>query len=126
MVFYATRVLKATSGDPVTASIFRFPLAKARHDGATIGRDKKVRLTGNRCQCTACGQYYNSVSVFDRHRVGGWENYGCNRRCLTEIEMQARGWVKTRKGFWIERQRLDVMRRSVVHPSPCVRVRGDP
>jgi hypothetical protein len=60
-------------------------------------------LTGKRCHCSACDEYFNSVSVFDRHRVGNWLNDGANRRCLTIDEMVARGWSINANGFWIER-----------------------
>lgn len=57
-----------------------------------------MKLVGNRCQCAACGAYFNRVSTFDRHRVG---EFGVSRRCLSEQEMQAKGWKPNAKGFWI-------------------------
>jgi hypothetical protein len=69
------------------------------------------RLTGSRCQCSRCGEYFNSVSVFDRHRIGNWEAEGVYRRCLSILEMLSRGWRLNRRGFWIERQRIDAPRR---------------
>jgi len=62
------------------------------------------RLTGNRCRCTACGEPFNSVSTFDRHRIGGWQGRGADRRCLSSSEMRARGWDRNAHGFWIERR----------------------
>src|SRR6516165_8365228 len=62
------------------------------------------RLTGSRCRCGACGELFNSVSVFDRHRVGPWTDKGVQRRCLSAEEMSARGWQTNVKGFWIERR----------------------
>lgn len=74
------------------------------------------RLTGSRCRCQTSGEYFNSTSVFDRHRVGPWRDQGTHRRCLSANEMTARGWSLNAKGFWIERQRpsagLDRARRS--------------
>jgi hypothetical protein len=29
-----------------------------------------MKLSGNRCQCTRCGTYFNRVSTFDKHRIG--------------------------------------------------------
>jgi hypothetical protein len=55
------------------------------------------KLTGNRCQCAACGEYFNRERVFDRHRIGE----PGNRRCLTAAEMTARGWNRNAAGFWI-------------------------
>jgi hypothetical protein len=65
------------------------------------------RLTGSRCKCGACGQLFNSVSVFDRHRVGPWKDRGIHRRCLNREEMIRGGWCVSKVGFWIERRRLD-------------------
>jgi hypothetical protein len=76
--------------------------------GASIG----VRLTGSRCRCAVCGQVFNSVSTFDRHRRGNFGNAGRNRSCLTERELVARGWRRNFTGFWIERPRIDVTPRN--------------
>jgi len=65
-------------------------------------------LTGNRCQCPACLDLFNSPSIFDRHRVGDFAKAGelrHERRCLTAREMAARGWSRNGAGFWIERAR---------------------
>lgn len=58
------------------------------------------KLTGNRCQCTACGKYFNGAQPFDKHRVG---EYGVNRHCLTVAEMGRCGWKRNVAGFWCER-----------------------
>lgn len=58
------------------------------------------KLTGMRCRCAACSENFNSVSVFDRHRVGS----PANRRCLSMSEMFARGWSVNGAGFWIRSQ----------------------
>ena len=72
----------------------------------------KLRLGHSHCRCEACGHHFNSVSVFDRHRVGDWDLRGANRRCLDPKEMRMRGWLRNSKGFWIERKwgrrRLDL------------------
>lgn len=60
--------------------------------GATI----VPKLTGNRCQCTACGEYFSSVRGFDRHRVG---EYGNDRRCIPVAELLASGWIRNARGF---------------------------
>ncbi|WP_457095877.1 FDXHR family putative zinc-binding protein [Lysobacter sp. P5_B9] len=55
------------------------------------------RLTGNRCQCPTCGDYFGSVRGFDRHRVG---TVGApDRRCMTGAEMLATGWQRNARGF---------------------------
>jgi hypothetical protein len=60
-------------------------------------------LTGSRCQCPACGEYFASVTVFDRHRVGDFASgeQPSSRRCLTVAEMMAQEWPKNGKGFWL-------------------------
>lgn len=60
------------------------------------------KLTGNKCECTACGQFFNRVSTFDRHRVG---QFGVDRRCLTMDEMTAKGWRLNDKRFWLTEAR---------------------
>lgn len=61
-----------------------------------------MKLTGERCQCTGCGEYFNRVSTFDRHRVG---EHGVDRRCLTVEEMEAKTWRKNEAGFWLSEPR---------------------
>jgi hypothetical protein len=66
------------------------------------------KLTGNRCRCSACGDYFNSTSTFDRHRAGTFAARGTGshaRRCLTADELRAKGWARNAAGFWIERPR---------------------
>ncbi len=59
---------------------------------------RKPRLTGNRCECTTCGELFNGVSGFNRHRVG---RYGVDRRCLDASEMAAFGFSRNATGFWV-------------------------
>lgn len=64
------------------------------------------RLTGNRCQCTACGESFNGAQPFDKHRAGPYAKPGewqGNRRCLTVVEMEARGFIRNAAGFWCDR-----------------------
>lgn len=67
-----------------------------------------TRLTGSRCLCYSCGQHFNSVSTFDRHRIGAHPH----RRCLTPEALTAKGWKVNEAGFWIERASPDRTRRS--------------
>lgn len=57
-----------------------------------------MRLTGDKNQCPACAQLFNSVKAFDRHRAG---QFGIDRRCLTIREMEAKGMSINSQGFWI-------------------------
>jgi hypothetical protein len=59
-------------------------------------------LRGDHCQCSGppyrgCGQHFNSVRAFDKHRTGEWTN----RRCLTVDEMGAKGMALSSTGFWV-------------------------
>ena len=63
------------------------------------------KLTGNRCQCTTCGEYFNGVTPFDHHRVGSYAkpDQPNTRRCLTLAEMVAAGFIRNAAGFWCDR-----------------------
>lgn len=65
------------------------------------GTSPRLRPGSRRCLCAQCGELFNSVSVFDLHRIGP---YGTNRRCLTVREMQAKGWGRNTDGFWTQRR----------------------
>ena len=58
------------------ASVLHLPKA-----GNGIPRRK---LRGDRNQCCACDEYFNSSSAFDQHRTGSFNG---TRRCLTVVEM---------------------------------------
>jgi hypothetical protein len=59
-------------------------------------------LTGSRCRCRECGDVFNSVTAFDRHRVGKYPN---QRRCMSAAERRAEGMSRNDAGFWIVRRR---------------------
>ena len=48
-----------------------------------------MKLTGRRCQCAACGEYFNSVGAFEKHRTGSHQKD--SRRCLKADEMEKAG-----------------------------------
>jgi hypothetical protein len=57
--------------------------------------------------CSACGADFTSVELFDRHRVGVHERDHSlerpdGRRCLSLLEMQAKGWQKDLRGRWLD------------------------
>lgn len=65
--------------------------------------DRKA-LTGCRCQCMSCFEYFASPGAFDRHRKGSFARPGSlqhSRYCLTEAEMLAAGWVRNPRGFFM-------------------------
>jgi hypothetical protein len=88
----------------------------------------EARLTGDRNQCGACRQYFNSTNAFDKHRTG---EFNGNRTCLSTDEMLARGFGKTSDGFWLapimpeDRERLARVRASQGIRGNAVRVSYD-
>lgn len=60
-----------------------------------------MKLSGNRCRCSHCGEFFNSLWAFDCHRYGPFRHRGTLRRCRTPGELVARGWSKNKEGFWI-------------------------
>ena len=55
-------------------------------------------LRGDRCQCAACDEYFNSTAAFDKHRRG---EHGVDRYCLTPEMMLEKGMSRNTAGFWI-------------------------
>jgi hypothetical protein len=63
--------------------------------------------------CGACGEDFNSLKLFDWHRVGV-HAYTISealrmhppredgRRCLDTDEMRERGWCRNQRGRWID------------------------
>ena len=61
-------------------------------------KETNMKLGHSRCQCRACGEYFNSVAAFDKHRTDAL----CEtRRCLTPKEILSLNMSKNRDGFWI-------------------------
>lgn len=85
-----------------------------------------LRLTGNRCQCPACGEPFSSVREFDRHRIGAFATLGewmHKRRCLTPAELDARGWRCNGRGFRMQRR---PQRAPAEVEGPCVTLPAAP
>lgn len=61
-------------------------------------------LRGDRNQCAACGNYFNSTAAFDKHRVG---EFGKDRGCMGWFEMAHVGMHYGADGFWRGSKRLD-------------------
>ena len=83
------------------------------------------KLRGDRNQCCACDEYFNSCNAFDQHRTGLFNG---NRRCLTVVEMQTKNFGKTKDDFWLcpvtpkDRERLNHMRTKSKKPAPITTV----
>jgi len=70
-----------------------------------------VLLRGDRCQCPACLELFNSARAFDYHRRGSFEPL--TRRCLTVAEMAAAGMALNPPGFWVTETRAKRARRDI-------------
>jgi len=62
-------------------------------------------ISGDRCFCRACGEYFNSTKAFDKHRTGKYRQLRDpgpeTRRCRSFDEMAAKGMSKNSADFWI-------------------------
>lgn len=63
-----------------------------------------MKLTGDRCRCGACGEYFNSTRAFDKHRVGPYES----RSCMTAEQMREKGMDVNARGFWITARNMSL------------------
>ena len=63
-----------------------------------------MKVTHHRCQCRGCGEFFNSVHAFDKHRVGVYDIRapGYGRHCRTPAEMEAAGMSNSDRG-WISK-----------------------
>lgn len=69
-----------------------------------------LRPGSNVCQCAACGEYFLSVSGFDRHRVGPPED----RRCLSNAEMRRKGMALDACNRWTRAPRQGIPKKEIV------------
>ena len=63
-----------------------------------------MKLTGDRCRCAHCNEFFNSQTAFEKHRIA--------RQCRTPGQMKALGMTVNASGFWITK------------PNPILRVTG--
>ena len=78
-------------------------------------------LRGDRNQCPACGEYFNSTFAFDKHRTGVFGaikrkggplvSTSADRRCLGAREMLESGMSRNSAGFWITKAYEDAASR---------------
>ena len=64
-----------------------------------------MKLKGDHCSCSACGEYFNSTRAFDKHRTGPY-GFG-TRRCRSIAEMLGLGMAKNARGLWVTALRAD-------------------
>jgi hypothetical protein len=69
-----------------------------------------VKLSGDRCLCRACGEYFNSTYALDKHRIA--------LRCRTIEEMRNIGMDKNRAGFWISSRMADSTKKPNLAENP--------
>ncbi len=69
----------------------------------------KLKLKGKRNQCCSCGKGFNSLSAFEKHRLG---NFGIDRRCATTDGMLEMGMFLPDIGFWVSERMTNAI------PSP--------
>ena len=58
------------------------------------------RLTGVKCKCSGCGNYFNSTSAFDKHRIGRIGKVNVPRHCLSIEQMISAGMAQNKAGYW--------------------------
>jgi|JI10StandDraft_1071094.scaffolds.fasta_scaffold12737_10 hypothetical protein len=61
---------------------------------------KPLKVTHTRCQCAECGEYFNSVGAFDKHRIHRVEKKPVYPYCLSPDGMLLSGMVKNASGYW--------------------------
>ena len=60
----------------------------------------ELKVTHSRCQCRGCGEYFNSVGAFDKHRIHRVEKKPVYPYCLSVEGMELAGMVKNNAGYW--------------------------
>lgn len=63
-------------------------------------RDGEKKVTNSRCQCRECGEYFNSVGAFDKHRIHRVDKKPVDPYCLNREGMALSGMVENAAGYW--------------------------
>lgn len=66
-------------------------------DAQEVRREKYLTPGSQACECTGCGEFFNSVAAFDRHQYG----VGDDVRCMTVKEMRAKKMTHNERGLWV-------------------------
>jgi hypothetical protein len=63
-----------------------------------------IALTGSRCNCAECGEFFSSERLFSQHRAGAYAKgeEPNTRRCMSAEEMAGKGWRINSRGLWTE------------------------
>ena len=72
-----------------------------------MSSDPKLPNGTNMCKCAACGEYFQTVLAFDRHRIGSYGEehagkfgVGGDRRCVDVASMAEAKLSLNPKGYW--------------------------
>lgn len=57
----------------------------------------ELKVGSNFCECTGCGEFFFTVSSFDKHFARG---RGGNVKCLKPEEMVKLNMEKDKNGYW--------------------------
>ena len=60
-----------------------------------------LKVGKNFCECTGCGEFFWSVSSFDKHQIKGRNG---TTRCLKPEEMHTINLEKNKQGYWITKK----------------------
>lgn len=58
----------------------------------------ELKVGHNRCRCPSCGEFFNSIAGFDKHRTG---TYTEGRVCLSADGMKEIGMDTNSDGYWV-------------------------
>ena len=63
-----------------------------------------IALTGRRCACSGCGEFFGNEGLFSQHRSGSHAKPDAPsaRRCLSTEEMLDKSWRINSRGLWTE------------------------
>lgn len=59
-----------------------------------------LKVSHTRCQCAECGEYFNSVAAFDKHRIHKVDNKPVYPYFLSVEGMGLSGMIKNDSGYW--------------------------
>lgn len=60
-----------------------------------------MKVGNKRCQCAECGEYFNSVPAFDKHRIHRIDKKPVTPYCLSVEGMTLSGMAKNAAGYWV-------------------------
>lgn len=58
----------------------------------------ELKVGHKRCKCPSCGEFFNSIAAFDKHRAG---THVEGKTCLDAEGMKAIGMDTNNDGYWV-------------------------